>query len=110
MEGATDTYAAMPLAKETRRRVENLHLGSVVDMGVVKERAQWWGPEMKARWGAGHTSPLGGVDAAIAAWGAGRCNKERGQELSADQRKLRGALVDAVGQRCRGKRFMVFEP
>ena len=78
MEGATDTYAAMPLTKDTRRRVENLHLGSVVDMGVVKERAQWWGPGMKAFWDAAHASPLGGLDAAIPSRAADQRDKVLG--------------------------------
>ena len=65
-----DTLEDTPVAEETRRRVEDLHLAVAVDNEIVKARAQWWDPGMQAPWDAAKALPLQGLAAPIPAWAA----------------------------------------
>ena len=102
----------MPAIQEESRPVGDLHVAFVADKGVVKERSQWWGSAVRARWDAATTSLFEGVDAAICAWTADQRNKKLGQEPTADERRPHGAPVRAAKDRELGAwgGFTVFEP
>ena len=89
----------MPVTREKRCRLGSLHLASAVDMEVVREHAQRRGSWSEAHWDAVRASPLEGADAGTSAWAADHCNKALGQEPSAEEENLRGALVGAAEER-----------
>ena len=55
------------VTQKRRCRASDPHLVFVADQEIAKEREQLWGPDMEARWGATHASPVEGADAAISA-------------------------------------------
>ena len=77
--------------REIRRRAGGLRLAFVAFKAVAEGRAQWRNPELKARWGATHTSAAEGEEVAIFAWIAGERNLVLGQELTEEEEKLRGS-------------------
>ena len=74
----------------------DLHSAFVVDKEVVKEHAQWRNPSLKARWEAARASATDGMDGAISAWIAGERNRVSGRELTEDEEKSPGSLVNAA--------------
>ena len=50
-------------------------------------------PELQSRVDATQSSVVEGVDAAISAWVANKCNRVSGQEVSEGEAKLHGGLA-----------------
>ena len=110
-EVALDTFEDLPATREKRRRLGALHLAFVVEEEIVKQHAQWWGPETKARWHANPASQVG-ADAAISARTAGERGASTGQELSGDGSEVHGGLVRSARERkvATWEKFLVFKP
>ena len=56
------------MTQEQRRPVSDRRAAVVADEKIVKERAQWWDPEMKACWDENQACLVEGAAAAIPAW------------------------------------------
>ena len=84
MGDAMDTGAAVGGNFEKRPRGGTLEISRAVDLGVVKEHAQWWNPELKPQVEAHNSSAAEGVDGAASEWVADQCNRVLGQELSSE--------------------------
>ena len=93
MVDAAGTSEDLTATQEERRRVSDPYLAFFANKEIVKERAQWWGPMIKERWGANDAPPVGGVDAATPAWTAEERSRASGQESADEERKLHGGLV-----------------
>ena len=107
-----DTSNDLPATEGKPCRVRGLHSAFVVDMGIVKERAEWRGTEVKACWGANHDSPGEGADAAILLWAAEERSRVSGQKLTGGEEKLVGGLASTAVERelCAWRQFKVPKP
>ena len=88
--GALDSSEDLTATQEKRCRADDLYLALFADKDIVRELAQRWGPEMKADWDVNHATLAGVADAAISVWPADERNGAFGQQLSAEEEKLRG--------------------
>ena len=94
---AKETSEDLPVTKQKRRRADDLHSVFVVDAAIVKEPAQKWGPEMKARWNVNHGSPVEGVGPTNSAWTA-----DKWGDASAGTPGRRGNVAWEIGPCCHG--------
>ena len=59
-DGAMESADDLAVTKGTRRRLSDPHLAFVADKEIVKERTQWWEPEMKSHRNTTLASPVEG--------------------------------------------------
>ena len=111
-DGAMGSMDDLPARQEKRCRLSDPHLTFVADTEKVKKHAEWWEPEMKARWDATYGPPVEGVDAAIPAWTAEERSRVSGQESTEEEGESHGRLASAAKEREPGarKKFKVFRP
>ena len=65
-----------------RPRGEALETALAVDLEVVKERAQWWNPDLKTKVEAHQPSVVDGADGATENWARGYCRGKRRRMLN----------------------------
>ena len=78
-----------------RPRSEAHGLALAVDLGVVKEHAQWWNTELKPQVEAHRSSVAAGVDGAASACVADECNRVLREELPPEDEEQHAELVYA---------------
>ena len=87
------------------------HLTYVADAQIAGKSADWWGPQLRARWDATHASAARRVGAAICAWAAEESSRVLRKKLSREA-KLHYGLLSASKERELVARatFKVFRP
>ena len=98
-EGSTETGTAADGKSGKRTRSAAVNIAFAVDLEVVTGHVQWGHLGLEPRMEAQQFSVVEGVDSAVSAWVAGRCNRVWGQESSPEEEKQHAELAQAAKTR-----------
>ena len=98
-EGSTETGTAADGKSGKRTRSAAVNIAFAVDLEVVTGHVQWGHLGLEPRMEAQQFSVVEGVDSAVSAWVAGRCNRVWGQESSPGEEKQHAELAQAAKTR-----------